>query len=115
MATGPHRDLAEANPAERRNGLRDYEIMLILPPDLEEEAASSATERVRSYVTSRGGEIHSFELWGRRRLAYRIERYQEGVYHVGRFSLAPEQAVELDRSLRLNEQILRHLIVRIDV
>lgn len=94
--------------------LRQYEIMIILPPDLEEEAAATATERVRGYVSSRGGEIHSLEPWGRRRLAFPIQRYREGVYHVGRFSLAPEQAVELDRSLRLNEQILRHLVVLAD-
>jgi small subunit ribosomal protein S6 len=96
------------------DALRQYEIMIILPPNLEEEVAAGATERVRGYVTSRGGEVHSLELWGRRRLAFPIQRYREGIYHVGRFSLAPEQAVELDRSLRLNEQILRHLIVSVD-
>ena len=94
--------------------LRQYEILIILPPDLEEEAASGATERVRGYVTARGGEVHSLDPWGRRRLAYPIKRYREGVYHVGRFSLDPEQALDLDRSLRLNEQVLRHLIVRLD-
>ena len=94
--------------------LNDYEMMFILPPDLEDEAASGATERVRGYVASRGGEIKSLEPWGRRRLAFPIERYHEGMYHIARFSLSPEQAVDLDRSLRLNEQIIRHMIVRID-
>ncbi len=94
--------------------LNDYEMLFILPPDLEDEAASGATERVRSYVASRGGEIKSLEPWGRRRLAFPIERYHEGAYHIARFSLSPEQAVDLDRSLRLNEQIIRHMIVRID-
>ncbi len=88
--------------------------MFILPPELEEEAANNATERVRSYVTAAGGTVHSIDVWGRRRLAYPIERHSEGVYHLARFALEPEHAVELDRNLRLNEQVLRHLIVCLD-
>lgn len=53
-------------------------------------------------------------MWGRRRLAYPIKRYAEGTYHVARLTLGRDQAQDLDRSLRLNEQILRHLIVRVD-
>jgi len=88
--------------------------MFILPPDLEEEAANTARERVRSYVTSKGGEVRSLEPWGRRRLAYPIERYHEGVYHIAQFTIGPEHAIELDRSLKLNEQVIRHMIVRLD-
>jgi small subunit ribosomal protein S6 len=88
--------------------------MFILPTDLDEETTASTTERVRGYITSRGGEIQSLEPWGRRRLAYPIRRREEGVYHVAHISLSPEQTVELDRVLRLNEQVLRHLIVRMD-
>ena len=94
--------------------LNDYELMFILAPDLEEEAVSTATERVRSYVTSRGGEVQSLEPWGRRRLAYPIQRYHEGAYHIAKFSLGPEHADELDHSLKLNEQVIRHMIVRLD-
>jgi small subunit ribosomal protein S6 len=88
--------------------------MFILAPDLEEEAVATATERVRSYVTSRGGEVQSLEPWGRRRLAYPIQRYHEGAYHIAKFSLGPEHADELDHSLKLNEQVIRHMIVRLD-
>ena len=88
--------------------------MFILAPDLEEEAVSTATERVRTYVTSRGGEVRTLEPWGRRRLAYPIERYHEGNYHLAHFTLDPEQALELDRSLKLNEQVIRHMIIRLD-
>jgi small subunit ribosomal protein S6 len=94
--------------------LREYEVMFILPPELEEEAATTATERVRSYVTGAGGTVHSIDVWGRRRLAYPIERHGEGVYHLAKFTLEPEHAIELDRNLRLNEQVLRHLIVCLD-
>lgn len=86
--------------------------MFILPTGLDEEVATAATERVRSYVTNRGGDIQRFEVWGRRRLAYPIERHLDGVYHIAHFTMDPGQADELDRNLRLNEQVLRHLIVR---
>jgi len=88
--------------------------MLILATDLDEEAATAATTRVRNYVTTRGGEVHSFDLWGRRRLAYPIGRRSDGMYHVARISLPPDQTIELDRALRLNEQILRHIIISVD-
>jgi small subunit ribosomal protein S6 len=88
--------------------------MFILAPDLEDDAVSTATERVRTYVTSRGGEVQSLEPWGRRRLAYPIERFHEGNYHLAHFTLEAEQAIELDRSLKLNEQVIRHMIIRLD-
>ena len=88
--------------------------MFILAPDLEDEAVSTATERVRSYVASKGGEVRSLEPWGRRRLAYPIQRYHEGNYHIAHLTLGPEQALELDRNLKLNEQVIRHMIVRLD-
>jgi len=92
--------------------LNDYELLFILPTDLPEDAATAATESVRTYVTSRGGEVQSLEVWGRRRLAFPIEKRHEGIYHIARFSLGPDQAIDLDRSLRLNEHVLRHMIVR---
>jgi len=88
--------------------------MFILPSDLEEEVAAATTERVRSFVTTRGGEIRDMEVWGRRRLAYPIKRRQDGIFHLAHFTLDPELTIELDRALRLNEQILRHLIIRTD-
>jgi small subunit ribosomal protein S6 len=88
--------------------------MFILPSDLEEEAVAATTERVRSLVTSRGGEIRDMEVWGRRRLAYPIKRRHDGIFHLAHFKLDPELTVEMDRALRLNEQILRHLIIRTD-
>jgi len=88
--------------------------MFILPSDLEEEAVAATTERVRGFVTSRGGEIRDMEVWGRRRLAYPIKRRHDGIFHLAHFTLDPELTVELERALRLNEQILRHLIIRTD-
>jgi small subunit ribosomal protein S6 len=89
-------------------------LLFILPTNLDEEAATGTTERVRSYVTSRGGEVMSLEPWGRRRLAFPIMRNRDGMYHIARIALGPEQTVDLDRALRLNEQVLRHMIVKLD-
>jgi small subunit ribosomal protein S6 len=94
--------------------LRDYELMLILPSELEEGTAQDTIQRVRGYITTHGGEIEAFEPWGRRRLAYPIAHHRDGVYHLARFTMGPEAAPELDRTLLRNEQVLRHLLIRLD-
>lgn len=94
--------------------LREYELMLILPVGLEDEASQAAIQRVQTYVTSHGGAVDTFEPWGRRRLAYPIKHQREGMYHLAKFSLAPEHAIDLDRTLQRSEQVLRHLMVRVD-
>jgi small subunit ribosomal protein S6 len=94
--------------------VRDYELMLILPPELEEAAAQDTIQRVRGFVTTHGGEVSAFEVWGRRRLSYPIAHHRDGIYHLARFNLVPDEAPELDRTLQRNEQVLRHLLVRLD-
>jgi len=91
--------------------LREYELMYLLGPELPEDELTAATERVSSLITNRGGEITKVDTWGRRRLAYPIRRHLDGYYTVLRFNLEPNLTAELDRSLRLNEQVLRHIIV----
>ncbi len=91
--------------------LREYELMYVLTPDLPEEAVAAATERVSALITNRGGEVTKVDNWGRRRLAYPIRKHLDGYYTVMRFKLDAQRTEELDRSLRLNEQVLRHLIV----
>ena len=94
--------------------LRDYELMLILPTELEDGAAQDTIQRVSGFITTHGGAVNVFEPWGRRRLAYPIEHHRDGMYHLARFSLGPDQAPELDRTLLRNESVLRHLLVRLD-
>lgn len=93
---------------------RDYELMLILPSELEEAASQDTIQRVRGFITTHGGEIEAFEPWGRRRLAYPIRHHRDGIYHLARFTLGPDHAPELDRTLLRNEQVLRHLLVRVE-
>ena len=94
--------------------MRDYELMVVLTPDLDDEGVTATTERVTSLVTARGGEIVDLQPWGRRRLAYPIRKFRDGHYAVARLRLSPEAADPLDRSLRLAEPVLRHLLVRLD-
>jgi small subunit ribosomal protein S6 len=92
--------------------LREYELMFVLAPDAQEDGLTAATEHVSSLITNRGGEITKVDTWGRRRLAYPIRRHLDGYYTIIRFKLEPNLTDELDRNLRLTEQVLRHLIVR---
>jgi small subunit ribosomal protein S6 len=94
--------------------MRDYELMVVLTPELDDEGIAATSERVKSMVTSRGGEIVDVQEWGRRRLAYPIRKFREGHYSVTKLRLSPEAADPLDRSLRLAEPVIRHLLVRTD-
>jgi len=91
--------------------LREYELMFVLTPDLQEDGVTAATERVNGMITNRGGEITKVDTWGRRRLAYPIRHHLDGFYTVMRFKLEANLTEELDRNLRLTEQVMRHLIV----
>lgn len=94
--------------------MRDYELVLILHPDVEEEKADRALERVSGFVTSHGGEVTETDHWGRRRLAYPISRQMEGNYYCSQLRLEPKDANELESHIRLTEDVIRHLLVRKD-
>ncbi|HYU18765.1 MAG TPA: 30S ribosomal protein S6 [Chloroflexota bacterium] len=94
--------------------MRDYELMVVLTPELDDEAVASTTERIRSLVTTRGGEVVDVQAWGRRRLAYPIQKFRDGHYAVAKLKLSPDAAEPLDRSLKLTEPVIRHLLVRLD-
>jgi small subunit ribosomal protein S6 len=99
-------------PRGRRCQLREYELMFVLAPDLQEEGVTATTERINTLITNRGGEITKVDTWGRRRMAYPIRRHVDGYYTIMRFRLESHLTEELDRNLRLTEQVMRHLIVR---
>ena len=94
--------------------MRDYELMSIFKPDLEEQNLQAAIERLNGQITARGGEVTSSDLWGRRRLAYPIQDFRDGIYHVTQMKLEPKAADELERNLKLNDQIIRYLLVRVE-
>jgi len=94
--------------------MRRYELMLVLRPDAPEDRISAVLEKTTRHVTETGGQIVKTAPWGRRRLAYQIDRYREGSYHIIHFDAPPESIVDLERTLLITEEVLRHLVVRVD-
>lgn len=93
--------------------MRRYELMLVLRPDAPDERASAVIDRTTRYVVASGGQIVKVAPWGRRRLAYPIERYREGSYHIVVFESPAEAIAELERSLQITEDVLRYLVTRV--
>jgi small subunit ribosomal protein S6 len=86
--------------------------MLVLKPDAPDERASAVIDRTTRYVVAEGGQIVKVAPWGRRRLAYPIDRYREGSYHIVVFEAPAEAIAELERSLQITEDVLRYLVTR---
>jgi small subunit ribosomal protein S6 len=93
---------------------RDYELGFILAPEVNEEQTRGILGRVGQIVAARGGEIVRVNHWGRRRMAYPIEHHRDGYYVFVDMIAAPETIAELERNLRVSEEVLRHLITRRD-
>ena len=94
--------------------MRPYELVVVINPDIQEEAVTQMAERVGKYITDLGGEIENQDIWGRRRLAYPIKRYIEGSYVLTHFQLDPTVSSNLEANLRVNEDVLRHILIRRD-
>ena len=92
---------------------RDYELVVILSPEATEAEVTESHESTATFITERGGDVSEPDLWGMRRLAYPIQKFNEGNYAVTRFSLDPQGANDLGHTLDASERILRHLIVRV--
>ena len=93
--------------------MRRYELMLVLRPDAPEERAAAVIDRTTRYVVASGGQIVKVAPWGRRRLAYPIDRYREGSYHIVVFESPAEAIAEMERSLQITEEVLRYLVTRV--
>jgi small subunit ribosomal protein S6 len=89
--------------------------MYLVQPTADEERLGAISERIQQAITGAGGKIDKVNLVGRRRLAYRIDRFRDGIYTVVDFQLKPEAAREIDRTIKLQEEILRHIITRRDM
>lgn len=92
--------------------MRRYELMLVFRPDSPDERISAIIDRTTRQITADGGQIIKVAPWGRRRLAYAIDRHREGSYHIVVFEAPTTSIVELERGLLITEEILRHLVVR---
>jgi len=94
--------------------LRQYEIMIILDPEIEERTVAPSLDKYLTVVKNDGGSVDKVDIWGRRRLAYDIRKKSEGIYAVVDFTATPDTAKELDRQLGLNEVVLRTKVLRAD-
>ena len=92
--------------------MRAYELMVSLNPEVEDRAVEPSLSKFLEIVTNAGGTIDNLDIWGRRRLAYEIQKKSEGIYAVVNFTASPETAAELDRVLNLNESVMRTKIIR---
>jgi len=92
--------------------MRRYELMLVLRPDVADDRAQAVIDRTTRQIVASGGQIAKVVPWGRRRLAYQIDRYREGSYHIILFEAPAEAIAELERTLLITEEVLRHLVTR---
>ena len=89
---------------------RDYELGIVLNPEVGDEQARTLVERVTQIITNNGGQVIRVNAWGRRRLAYPIQRFRDGLYFFYDLTLNPASIAEIERSIRVNEDIIRHLM-----
>jgi small subunit ribosomal protein S6 len=92
--------------------VRRYELMLVIRPDAPDDKVSAVIDRTTRYLVAAGGQIIKVAPWGRRRLAYPIDRHREGSYHIIVFESPAEAIAELERSLLITEEVLRHMVTR---
>ena len=89
---------------------RDYELGIVINPEAGDEQARAIVERVAQTITNNSGQVVRVNAWGRRRLAYPIQRFRDGLYFFFDLILEPSTIAEIERTLRLNEDIIRHLM-----
>ena len=90
--------------------MHNYELMCIIQPDLDETAFNGLLDRVKGWVTESGGSVDKVDVWGRRRLAYTIHKQREGQYVLLNIALKPSAAAGLERNIRFQETVLRHML-----
>ena len=94
--------------------LRDYELVVIISPEVVDEAVGSVVDSVSRFITENGGTVSAVEQWGKRKLAYPIKHFMEGSYVLTRFKLRPELSKQLEASLQISEEVVRHLLVKVE-
>jgi small subunit ribosomal protein S6 len=94
--------------------MRRYELMLVIRPDVPDDRSQAVIDRTTRQIIAAGGQILKVAPWGRRRLAYPIDRYREGSYHIILFQSPGDALVEMEHALQITEEVLRHLVTRDD-
>lgn len=94
--------------------VRPYEALYIVHPELSDEDVEAIMEKYKQVVESQGGEVESVNRWDKRRLAYEVKGQREGIYVLMNFKSEPKAASELDRLQKIGDDVMRHIIVRLD-
>lgn len=94
--------------------MRDYEVVFIVHPELEENGLNEVIEKVQGWITDSGGSISKVDLWGKRKLAYDIRKQKEGQYVLLEAKIDPSYCIELERNLRFLEPVMRFMLVNVE-
>ena len=94
--------------------MRDYELAFIVRPNVDDNGVTAVVDKVSQFVKSGQGEVASVDVWGRRTLAYPINNHREGIYVLFQAKMPPACLNELERNLKLSEEIIRYLLIKAD-
>ena len=94
--------------------MRDYELVAIISPEVDEEGVSKIVDKVTQSINSRGGAVEEVKNWGRRKLAYPLRKFMEADYVLARFKLMPKSVKELEGEISASGDILRYLVVKVE-
>jgi small subunit ribosomal protein S6 len=105
-----------ARQAKKTEGqqLRDYEMVLVISPELADERLDTTIKNISQIITDVGGVVSDIKQWGKRKLAYPIKRFSEGNYVLAQLQLQPALSKEVESKLQISEEVLRHLLVRLN-
>ena len=93
--------------------LEDYELVYIISPEVAEEALDSKVDTVGQFISGKKGVISDVEKWGKKKLAYPLKHFLEGNYVLTKFQMSPTRCKELEANLKISEDILRHLLIKL--
>jgi small subunit ribosomal protein S6 len=93
--------------------VKEYELVYILNPDMSEEALETSTNNIAQYIISREGVVDAVDKWGKKKLAYPIKHFLEGNYILTKFKMSPARCKELEANLRISEDVIRHLLIKV--
>lgn len=94
--------------------MRSYELMFIIKPDLEEEATTAIVDKFSGLIVEQGGNVENLDKWGKRRLAYEVNGFNDGYYVLVNFHGEPKAAKEVERQLKISDDVIKHMIIKLD-
>jgi small subunit ribosomal protein S6 len=94
--------------------MRDYELAFIARPNIDDEGVTGVIGKVSQFIKATNGEVTSVDVWGRRTLAYPIKDYREGIYVLLQTKMLPAALLEVERNLKLSEEIIRYMLIKVE-